>query len=198
VNQFVEDCRNEWKRLGVPEPVADEMAAELAADLAEAEAEGASVEDVLGIGASDPRGFARAWARERGLIGLPPFAGRSRGRRLLLAATIGAFALVAIAGAVLLIRDSPSRPTRLAADGPVVIHPEGALWVRAPAVSPDRRIVVVSAPLPTPGALSFSVDTDDAGFDARLLGSILLSVGLTGLVLLSLVALARPRSVTNA
>ena len=55
MNQLVEECRSEWKRLGVPDPAADEMAAELAADLADAQAEGASVEDVLGIGASGPQ-----------------------------------------------------------------------------------------------------------------------------------------------
>ena len=33
MSQFVEECRREWKRLGVPDPVANEMAADLAADL---------------------------------------------------------------------------------------------------------------------------------------------------------------------
>ena len=60
MNAFVDECRREWARLGVPDPVADEMAAELTADLAEAAAEGASVEEVLGSSASDPRSFAAA------------------------------------------------------------------------------------------------------------------------------------------
>ena len=48
MNEFVEECRREWRRLGVPDPVANEMAADLAADLEEAEAEGCSAEEVLG------------------------------------------------------------------------------------------------------------------------------------------------------
>ena len=39
MNDFVEQCRREWKRLRVPEPVANEMASDLTADLKEAEAE---------------------------------------------------------------------------------------------------------------------------------------------------------------
>jgi hypothetical protein len=65
VNEFVEECRREWKRLHVPDPVANEMAADLEADLKEAEAEGASAEEVLGSGAFDPRSFAASWAAER-------------------------------------------------------------------------------------------------------------------------------------
>ena len=65
MNEFVEECRREWKRLRVPDPAANEMAAELAADLQEAEAEGVSAEDLLGSGAFDPRSFATAWAAVR-------------------------------------------------------------------------------------------------------------------------------------
>jgi hypothetical protein len=85
VSNFVEECRREWKRLRVPGTIADEMAGDLAADLAEAEADGASAEDVLGSGASDPRGFAAAWASERGIVGRPQ-PPRLGGLRLLLAA----------------------------------------------------------------------------------------------------------------
>jgi hypothetical protein len=67
VNDFVEQCRREWKRLRVPDAVADEMAAELEADLEDAQAEGASPAEVLGQGASDPKSFASAWASERGV-----------------------------------------------------------------------------------------------------------------------------------
>jgi hypothetical protein len=70
VREFIEECRREWRRLRVPDPVADDMAADLAADLEEAEADGASAEEVLGTGASDPRSFAASWAAERGVI--PP------------------------------------------------------------------------------------------------------------------------------
>jgi hypothetical protein len=69
VNEFVEECRREWRQLGVPDPIANEMAADLMADLDEAEAEGASAEDVLGNSAFDPRRFAAAWANARGVTG---------------------------------------------------------------------------------------------------------------------------------
>jgi hypothetical protein len=65
---FVDDVRREWKRLGVPDAVADEMAAELQADLDEAAHDGVSPTDLLGTSANDPRGFAAAWANERGLV----------------------------------------------------------------------------------------------------------------------------------
>jgi hypothetical protein len=68
MSEFVEECRREWKRLGVPDAIAGEMAADLATDLAEAEADGVSAEQVLGSGAFDPRAFARSWASERGVV----------------------------------------------------------------------------------------------------------------------------------
>ena len=65
--RFVSECRHEWRRLGVGDAVANEMAAELAADLDEAAAEGISAPEVLGQAAFDPRAFASAWATERGV-----------------------------------------------------------------------------------------------------------------------------------
>ena len=62
MTEFVQECRREWRRLGVPDPIASEMAADLTADLEEARAEGGSPEDVLGNNAFDPRRFAAAWA----------------------------------------------------------------------------------------------------------------------------------------
>lgn len=67
---FVEECRREWKRLGVPDALAEEMATELESDLAEAEADGVSASELLGE--SDPRRFAATWAGERGLVSEPP------------------------------------------------------------------------------------------------------------------------------
>jgi hypothetical protein len=68
---FVEECRLEWRRLGVPDLLADEMAADLEADLAEAETDGVAAAEFLGE--SDPRRFAATWARERGLVSeIPP------------------------------------------------------------------------------------------------------------------------------
>jgi hypothetical protein len=72
VIQFVEECRREWRRLGVPDPIANEMAADLTADIEEAEAEGGTAEDVLGTSLFDPRRFAAAWAGARGVTAPPP------------------------------------------------------------------------------------------------------------------------------
>ena len=59
MNEFVEECRREWRRLGVPDPIANEMAADLTADIEEAESEGGTAEDVVGNGAFDPRRLRR-------------------------------------------------------------------------------------------------------------------------------------------
>jgi hypothetical protein len=75
---YVEECRQEWKRLGVPHLLAEEMATELESDLAEAEADGVSAVEMLGE--SDPRRFAATWARERGLVAQPAPA-KNRRRR---------------------------------------------------------------------------------------------------------------------
>ncbi len=102
VNDFVEECRREWRRLRVPDPVANEMAADLKADLDEAEAEGASAEAVLGSGAFDPRSFAASWAEERGVVGPPLPPGIDRLPRLsLLFAGIAVSALVVVIGIAL-------------------------------------------------------------------------------------------------
>lgn len=69
--EFVEECRREWKRLGVPDPIANEMALDLSADIEEAEADGGSAEDVLGNSLFDPRRFAAAWASARGVTPAP-------------------------------------------------------------------------------------------------------------------------------
>src|SRR5215510_7281479 len=76
MSDFVEQCRREWRRLGVPDSLADEMAADLASDLGEAEAEGVSAEELLGSG--DARSFAASWATERGIIPVPPGRGNAR------------------------------------------------------------------------------------------------------------------------
>lgn len=85
MSEFIEECRREWKRLGVPDPIANEMAADLTADIEEAEAEGGSAEDVLGTSLFDPRRFAAAWAGARGVTAPPappdPFARLVRERR---------------------------------------------------------------------------------------------------------------------
>ncbi len=114
MNEFVEECRREWKRLGVAAPVANEMAADLEADLREAASEGVSAEEVLGTGAFDPRSFAAAWAAERGVVARPQAA--SAGPRIAtgllrrwgVLAVVAASALVACIGAALALRRSAS------------------------------------------------------------------------------------------
>ncbi len=105
MSEFIEECRREWKRLRVPDPIAEEMAADLAADLQEAEAEGASLEEVLGSSASDPRAFAVSWATERGVV-QPRFRDKIRRRSLLLGAAALLVALVAAGLAVAIFTSS--------------------------------------------------------------------------------------------
>jgi hypothetical protein len=182
VNEFVEECRSEWKRLGVPDPVANEMVAELSADLEEAKAEGASPEDVLGTGAFDPRSFAADWAAERGVV-QRPLPGGYRHPRYAVLTAIGAFALIALVGAVLVIHAAPSASGRLALAAQVR-PPLAGVWVRGPAPPPGpARAVVVAAPLPAAGARSVPVDIDDSAVETRTVGSVLLTLGLAGVVL---------------
>ncbi len=71
MSEFVEQCRREWSRLGVADPLAEEMAADLTSDLEEAEAEGVSTAEYLreqrvgSRGCSRPPGRARARDRPR-------------------------------------------------------------------------------------------------------------------------------------
>jgi hypothetical protein len=155
VNEFVEECRREWRRLRVPDPVADEMAADLEADLEEAEAEGVSPEEVLGSGAADPRSFAASWAAERGVSRLSRAQVRFPMRWFILSA-IAALVAIAVSGAVLILA-SPSGPGRL------VLPP--------PPTGSAARVVFA-----TP------VEVNDSGAD-RTVGSVLLIVGLAGIVL---------------
>jgi hypothetical protein len=106
MNEFIEECRREWKRLHVPDPVANEMAADLEADLQEAETEGASPEEVLGSGAFDPRAFAASWAAERGvgqLTAEPESAPTRRATPRWRVAAIAALAGIAFIGLLLVV-----------------------------------------------------------------------------------------------
>lgn len=182
MNQFVEECRSEWKRLGVADPVANEMAAELAADLEEAEAEGASAEEVLGSGAFDPRSFATAWAAERGAIQRPLPSGHGIPRRSRMAAAIGAFALMAIIGAVLVILASPPAPERRLVLTPSPAAPERRLVLASPPVVLDYR----AQPVDFVSARIDAVDENDSRVDTRTVGWVLLIVGLAGVVPLTM------------
>jgi hypothetical protein len=102
MSEFLEACRREWRRLGVPDPIAAEMAADLAADLEQAAAEGVAAEELLGSGAFDPAGFAASWAAERGVVPESPPA-RHPGRRWLALAAIACFAVVTLVGVALAV-----------------------------------------------------------------------------------------------
>jgi len=174
VSQFVEECRREWKRLGVPDPVANEMAADLEADLQEAEAEGASAEEVLGSSAFDPQAFAASWAAERGVIQPAPVTGIRSRRRSRMPAAISVFALIAIIGAVLAIGASSSGRTRLALAPPFAAP---GLRLEVP-----RWRLVTPAPPPT-SAQVLAVDVNGSRADLRPIGLLLLVIVFVGIIL---------------
>ena len=120
MNDFVEECRREWRRLRVPGHIADEMAAELAADLEEG-----VLEDVLGTDALDARAFAARWAAERGVARPHP-----TGRLLMLAATL---ALVAVAGIGAALTTTTTATASQSAF-PVARAGNDLIWVTAPEV----------------------------------------------------------------
>jgi hypothetical protein len=184
MNEFVDQCRREWRRLGVSPAVAQEMAEELAADLAE----GASVEDVLEADAADARSFAERWARERGVI-------EGRRWRLRIPAALATVALVpAIAGAVLLIAASPQEPSPVTLTAP----PSGVWVVKAAAPPAVRERVQAAAAAEENARLARALvivgdeNVSDGDSDDTL-GSVLLIVGLALLVPLTLFWLVRPR-----
>jgi hypothetical protein len=110
VSEFIDECRREWKRLRVPEQTADEMAQELAADLEEAKADGVPAGDVLGSGASDPRGFAAAWAVERGVTH-PRWPTTMRRSYLVLVVGVAVAVLAAVGAAIAISTSSPDSVT---------------------------------------------------------------------------------------
>src|SRR5262245_45761822 len=130
MSEFVEQGRLEWSRLGVADPLAEEMAADLASDLEEAETEGVSAAEYLGSSASDPRSFAASWASERGIIPAPP--GREKGRRRPLAlVAFSALAAIAVVVASLLLATgepklSLARTTRPPGAGRTVVSTSAA------------------------------------------------------------------------
>jgi hypothetical protein len=121
MSDFVEQCRREWKRLGVPDPLAEEMAADLASDLREAEAEGVSADDLLGEVAADPRSFAASWAGERGIIPEPP-RGRARRKPSALVAFTALAAIVLIIAAALLATGEPKVSLTRSRSAPPHLH----------------------------------------------------------------------------
>lgn len=172
MSRFVDDCRREWDRLGVPEFDANEMASDLEADLAEARGDGASPEEVLGIGYFDAKSFAASWATARGVVNVVP---GDRGticiRSLVLALSAVVGAMVAASGLLILVR--PRFGSRAMAASPV-----GPRFNR-----PVRSILV------NPHQFSFFAST--GAIDP--LGWVLLIAGLIGLVVV--LSIWRPWSI---
>ena len=108
MSDFVEQCRSEWKRLAVPDPLAEEMAADLASDLRDAEAEGVSAEEYLGSSVFDPRSFAASWAAERGVIPVPPSRGNARRRPLIFVVFTALAGIALVVTALLLLTGKPT------------------------------------------------------------------------------------------
>jgi hypothetical protein len=107
MSDFVAQCRAEWERLGVPDPLAGEMAADLTSDLAAAEADGVSAEEYLGRSFFDPRSFAASWASERGIV--PDQSTWSARRQPLILTAFTALAVLTIVvTALLLITGQPN------------------------------------------------------------------------------------------
>jgi hypothetical protein len=166
MSRFVDDCRREWSRLGVPEAVSNEMAADLDADLAEAEAEGASPEEVLGNGVFDAASFAASWAWARGVVPPNPHDTSRVRRPAWIVAVSALLSLVAVvAGLVIIGHRSASAAATAIVRGNVQIP---APFLRPPAIRIGPHL---------PGRLIF---VQGGGFDA-VLGLALLVIGLVGL-----------------
>jgi hypothetical protein len=174
VSEFVDECRREWSRLGVPVPIANEMAADLSADLEEAEAEGGSPEDVLGNSAFDPRRFAAAWATARGVTG-PPISDRPSWRRspIAIAVSLVLGVLVIGAGFVLLVGLRGHSSVAFAAQR--IVAGPGPI----PGVAPGRRIMFGGPLMP------LFVRSHIAGIGLPIVGLGLLMIGI---VVLGLIA----------
>jgi hypothetical protein len=145
MSEFVDECRREWKRLGVPDPIANEMAVDLAADIAEAEAEGGSAEDVLGDSVFDARRFAASWAGARGVISQREPVG-DRPRRLIPAIALCAVAGILALGALVLVVGRHSSSSSIA-----------VRRFLAPPVAPAIQSVTFGPQLSGPHQLLFAV-----------------------------------------
>jgi hypothetical protein len=186
VKAFVDECRREWRRLRVPDELADELAAELEADLAEA----GSIEELLGEAAADPSLFAREWATERGL------ARKTRGRRSFVPALLATVALAAtIAGAALTIheanRDSSRRQEPIA-----VSEAQPSVWIAPSQRTRIMAVIAAQARLAADNAhrearLVMLNEVDGTTDHSNTLGLVLLIGGLALLVPLTLFGLGR-------
>jgi hypothetical protein len=180
VSEFVEECRREWKRLHVPDAVADEMAADLTADLGEAAAEGVSAEEVLGSGARDPRSFAASWAAERGVIG----PGRTKvrvGKRSFALLAIALSLAIATVAAGIAILATPSEASSALPGLSSSLGTRGPLWVSAlPSLEAGLPNTVVKQVVVSPPNL------DGSGAGTHTIAWALFVAGLLALTLSSL------------
>jgi hypothetical protein len=169
VNEFIEECRKEWRRLGVPDPVANEMAADLTADIDEAESEGGSAEDVLGNSLFDPQRFAASWAGARGVTAPPTqVPAKSPRRRWVVAAML---TVVAFLGLGTLLLASGRRSASAAVSVRRILGPGPVHWFGSrPASPPALRLVA-------PGS-SFAVGPPQA---VAIIAAAMLLVGVVGL-----------------
>ena len=154
MSEFVEQCRREWRRLGVPDPLAEEMAADLASDLAEAEAEGVSAEELLGRSVFDPRSFAASWAAERGIVPAPSGRGDGRRRRPLVLTAFTALAAITVIVAALLLLTGQPRVTLAATGAPEVRLPSAPAAPFVPP-GPGRHVVGGNTSAPVEWILLF-------------------------------------------
>lgn len=141
MSEFVEECRREWRRLRVPDQVAEDMAAELAADLEDAAAEGVSPETLLGRAASDPRSFATSWAVERGVI--EPRATKRGSKAPLALGVVAVLAATAAIAAGVALLASPGRPSVALPAPSKLAGLRQPIWLPAPtnaAGSPRPRL----------------------------------------------------------
>jgi hypothetical protein len=170
VSEFLEECLREWQRLGVPDPIANEMAADLKADLDEAEAEGASAEDVLGNSAFDPRRFAAAWATARGVT-RPPVLDRPTFRHRPIAIVLtGLLGVLTVSAGLILLVGERGRSVAVSA-GRIVAGPRSIF------VPGSRRMVF-------PGPLGQFVGPPFGGVNVHPIALLVLIVGIVGLALL--------------
>jgi len=139
MSDFVEQCRQEWRRLGVSDPLADEMAADLASDLREAEAEGVSAEELLGSSFFDPRSFAATWAAERGIVPAPAGRASTRARPLALVAFTTLAAITVFVAALLLATGEPQLSLVKTTRPHFMPAPAGSV----PPLGPNRSVVHV-------------------------------------------------------
>jgi len=194
VDRFVKECRREWRRLRVPDAIANEMAAELEADLKEAESEGASPEDVLGSGVFDPRSFAASWAAERGVIPEAPAKAGMFGGSPFLAAIVALSVVAAIGAGMVIAAHVGPHGSVAVAPGPYggprppfppcfqKVLPSLGQAIRSCQVR-IKGMEVVRPAFPPIKAAFAPVD----GSSLNAVGWILLGVGLIGIIVLLLV-----------